>query len=62
MASLVADGSLHAKVGEDGRARFCLASGRADGPRLTLDPEALARSLQKRDDELRETDGDGERP
>lgn len=62
VASLVADGTLHARVGEDGRARFCLASGRPEGPRLTLDPEALARSLRQRDDELRDAAVDGERP
>jgi hypothetical protein len=54
LASLLADGTLGATVGEDGRARFCLASGRAHGPRVTLDPEALARSLRQRESETDE--------
>ncbi len=56
LASLVADGTLTATLGEDGRARFCLAEHPRTGPRVTLDVEALERSLRRRDDAL------GERP
>jgi hypothetical protein len=43
LASLVADGTLGARTGPDGVARFCLVAS-ADGPPLVLlDPDALAR-------------------
>jgi len=43
VASLVADGTLGARTGPDGIARFCLIAS-ADGPPIVLlDPEALAR-------------------
>jgi len=52
LASLVADGTVRATIGDDGRARFCLAHGPVDGPRVTFDPEALDRSLRHRDEVL----------
>ncbi len=48
LASLVADGTLGATVGSDGRARFCLAPG-PSSPRVTLDPEAFDDALRRRD-------------
>jgi hypothetical protein len=56
VASLVADGSLGATLGDDRIARFCLAGGRPSPPRPTFDPEALERSLRHRDETL--ADGD----
>lgn len=53
LASLVADGSVRATVGEDGRPRFCLATDPASTPKVTVDPEELDRSLRHRDRELR---------
>lgn len=57
LASLVADGTLGATVGPDGGARFCLAQ---DAPalRVTVDPEALDRSLRRRDEDLEDESGD----
>jgi hypothetical protein len=52
LASLVADGTLGAAVGEDGRARFCLASGRPTGPRVTIDAAVFDRALRRRDEML----------
>ncbi|MFY9717987.1 MAG: hypothetical protein WAK40_08700, partial [Thermoplasmata archaeon] len=52
LASLVADGTLGAAVGEDGRARFCLAPGRAAGPRVTIDATVFDRALRHRDEML----------
>ncbi len=52
IASLVADGTLGATLGPDGRARFRLASGPAGAPRVTLDPEAFEDGLRRRDEEL----------
>ena len=57
LASLVADGTLRATLGEDGRPRFCLAEGPAVGPRVTMDPDALDRSLRHRDEALEGSDG-----
>jgi hypothetical protein len=48
LASLVADGTLGATVGDDGRARFCLAPG-PSSPRVTLDPAAFDEGLRRRD-------------
>ena len=64
LASLVADGTLGATLGPDGRARFCLAEGPAPSPRVTLDPEALDRALRGREIALDEgvEDQDGSRP
>ena len=50
LASLVADGTLGAEVGPDGRARFRLAEDAP--PRVTVDPEALERALRGRDESL----------
>jgi len=52
LASLVADGTVRATVGEDGRPRFCLVGAPADGPRVTVDPEVLDRSLRRRSEAL----------
>lgn len=52
LASLVADGTVRATLDGDGRARFCLAQGPADGPHVTFDPEVLDRSLRRREAEL----------
>ncbi len=55
LASLVADGSLRARPGPDGRAEFCLAPPHDDGapePRVTVDPDAAARALARRDAEV----------
>jgi len=52
VASLVADGTLRATLGEDGRARFCLAAEPPEPLQLTLDPEELDRVLRRRDEEL----------
>jgi hypothetical protein len=54
LASLVADGTLSATVGPDGRARFCLAPGPAPSPRITVDPDVFERALRGRDAELEE--------
>jgi hypothetical protein len=56
LASLVADGTVRGTVGTDGRPRFCLAE-RPPAPRVTVDPEALDRSLRRRDAALGEGDG-----
>ncbi len=48
LASLVADGTLGATLGSDGRARFCLAPGPA-APRVTLDTAAFDEALRRRD-------------
>jgi hypothetical protein len=55
LASLVADGTLGATVGQDGRARFCLAVGRPSGPRVTIDPDVFDRAQDRRREML---DGD----
>ncbi|MGP8072495.1 MAG: hypothetical protein ACLPZM_05135 [Thermoplasmata archaeon] len=56
VASLVADGTLGARTGPDGVARFCLA-GPVDGPaHVILDEEALERATRTRA-ELLEDDG-----
>lgn len=61
LASLVADGTLSAKLGAQGRAQFCLPSSAAP-PQVTLDPEALDRSLRRRDGDLEDDrPGDGPR-
>ena len=52
IASLVADGTVRATVGDDGRPRFCLADGRATAPQVTVDVQMLDRSLRQRDEEL----------
>ena len=52
VASLVADGTLRGTVGEDGVPRFCLADQAPARPRVTVDPEALDRSLQRREEAL----------
>jgi len=49
VASLVTDGTLTATLGEDGRARFSLAERPAPGPKVTLDEEALAREIARRE-------------
>jgi hypothetical protein len=54
LASLVADGTVRATIGEDGRPRFCLAGGPADGPKVTVDPEVLDRMLRRREEALDE--------
>ena len=62
LASLVADGTIRATVAAGDRPVFCLAEdrpGAGDVPRVTVDREALDRSLRHRDDELR-ADGEGE--
>ncbi len=59
IASLVADGTLGATVGGDGRARFCLATARPSAPTVTVDPEAFDRGLRDRDAALEDRDGDG---
>ena len=58
LASLVADGTLGADVGPDGRARFRLADGTAPPPQVTVDPAVLERALRERDSALAD-DGDG---
>ncbi|HTP54423.1 MAG TPA: hypothetical protein VML94_05635 [Thermoplasmata archaeon] len=50
LASLVADGTLGAALGADGRARFCLAPGRANELRVTVDAAAFDRALRRRDE------------
>ena len=50
LASLVADGSLSARIDPDGRARFYPVDGRAAGPRITFDPEAFERAQRRRDE------------
>ncbi len=57
LASLVADGTLRATLGNDGRARFCLADAPSGGPRVTVDAAALEASLRRRDDEFGAPDG-----
>jgi len=52
VASLVADGTLRGTVGEDGVPRFCLADRAPARPRVTVDPDALDRSLQRREEAL----------
>ena len=59
IASLVADGTVHATVGDDGQPRFCLADGRATAPQVTVDVQMLDRSLRQRDEELSSEEGDG---
>ncbi len=61
IASLVADGSLRARPGPDGRAEFCLAPPHdgAPEPRVTVDLDAAARALARRDAAVREEDDDG---
>lgn len=54
IASLVADGTLGATLGEDGVARFCLADRGTSSPRPTFDREALELSLRRRDEALAE--------
>lgn len=54
VASLVADGTLRARVGGDGRARFCLARLPADLPRVTVDAAMLDLSLRRRDAAIEE--------
>jgi hypothetical protein len=54
VASLVADGTLGARTGPDGVARFCLA-GPASGPaHVILDADALDRATRTREDLVRE--------
>jgi hypothetical protein len=56
VASLVADGTLGARTGPDGVARFCLIAG-ADGPPIVLlDPDALARAEAARRELTEEAD------
>jgi hypothetical protein len=56
VTSLVADGTLGARTGPDGVARFCLA-GPAEGPaHVILDPAALDEAARRRDALLDETD------
>ncbi len=52
IASLVADGTVGATVGPDGRARFCLAGTRPSRPRVVVDPELLDAGLRRRDEAL----------
>ncbi|MGB6501322.1 MAG: hypothetical protein WBG19_08000, partial [Thermoplasmata archaeon] len=52
VASLVADGTLGATVGADGRARFCVSAGRAPEPQVTLDSAAFDRAIRHRDEVL----------
>ncbi len=60
VASLVADGTLRATIGNDGRPRFCLAPGPPSRPRVTVDEAALDRTLQRQRDERDEgSGGDG---
>ena len=56
LASLVADGSLTARVDPDGRARFCPADGRTAGPRITFDPAAFERAQRRWDEPPEPTD------
>lgn len=49
VASLVTDGTLTATLGEGGRARFSLAAPPPEEPKVTLDEEALAREIARRD-------------
>jgi len=59
IASLVADGTLGARVGDDGRARFCLAPSRPSGPVVTVDAQALDLALKRRDEALDDDPPDG---
>jgi hypothetical protein len=56
LASLVADGTLGATVGRDGRARFCLADGRPADPHVIVDAEEFDRGLQRREAERKDAD------
>lgn len=49
VASLVTDGTLSATIGDGGRARFVVAKRPPDEPRVTLDEDALAREIARRD-------------
>ena len=49
VASLVTDGTLTAALDARGTAKFALAERRADEPRVTLDAEALAKGIARRD-------------
>ncbi len=66
VASLVADGTLGARTGPDGVARFCL-TGPAEGPaRIVVDPAAAERARAARealrDDDAEPDDQAGSRP
>jgi hypothetical protein len=62
VASLVADGTLGARTGPDGVARFCLVVS-ADGPPLILlDPDALERSAAARREMTEDPGPDAGRP
>lgn len=50
LASLVADGTIGARVGADGRPRFCLARGPAS-PRVEVDVDLLEQALRRRDED-----------
>jgi hypothetical protein len=56
IASLVTDGTFGARIGDDGIARFCLASPGLDAPRVTVDLDAFDLGERRRS-EL--SDGDG---
>ncbi len=54
VASLVADGTLGARTGPDGVARFCLAAPALGPAHIVLDEEALAEATRARDALVRE--------
>ena len=56
LASLVADGTLTATIGEGGRARFVLTDHAVGEPRVTLDEDALRQGLERRDAAVERTD------
>lgn len=62
VASLVADGTLTATLGEGGRARFALAERPSAEPRVTLDEEALERGIARRDAAVAPADEGGAEP
>ena len=64
IASLVADGTLTARLDAEGHAEFCLAEDRTATPQITLDPAVLDRALRGREADLKEAadDQDGSRP
>jgi hypothetical protein len=62
VASLVADGTVRGTVGPDGRPRFCLADRPHAAPRVTVDTEALDRSLRRRDAALDDGSNASEEP
>ena len=56
VASLVADGTLGARTGPDGVARFCLTGPALGAARIILDDAALARATRARDALVEEAD------